>query len=50
MFWPFFNVTIAFLNPETFTFFPLVSLILFFLLIIFILVTLTLNIFFNINF
>ena len=36
---------IAFLNPETLTFFPLVNLVLFCLLIIFILVTLTLNIF-----
>src|SRR6056300_751977 len=45
MLWPFLRVIIAFLNPETFTFFPLVSLVLFCLLIILILVTLTLKIF-----
>ena len=34
MLWPFFRVIIAFLNPETLTFFPLVILTLFCLLII----------------
>ena len=42
---PFLSVIIAFLNPETFTFLPLVNLVLFCLLIMFILITLTLNIF-----
>ena len=43
--WPFFKVIIAFLNPATLTFLPLVNLVLFCLFIIFILVTLTLKIF-----
>ena len=45
MLWPFLSVIIAFLNPETLTFFPLVILVLFCLLIILILVTFTLKIF-----
>jgi len=45
MLWPFLRVIIAFLKPDTFTFFPLVIFVLFCLLTILILVTFTLKIF-----